>query len=104
MRFNELNQALRDHQREYKLSDRASVALDFHPHGPLSAAAAEVQYVFVGDGKWIRYEQLRPDELVSLADVVGMVNRWKCGEIPELLPSTSTLAASYRERMAKFDD
>lgn len=99
MRFNELDQTLASNAREYGLSPHTAVALQFDIPGVLDTdQRARVRYQFFGGTgrRWLNYDDLTPAELVKLADIVGMVNKWKAGEITDLMPSTSTMAADIR--------
>lgn len=92
--------------REYTLSPRMSVAIEYRVPGPTYwKPDIEVHYTYVDDrSHWRHWEDLEPRELVKLADIVGMVNDWRSGKLAELLPSTGTRFQEYRARIAKGEE
>jgi hypothetical protein len=99
MRYSQLNGILTAHFHEYALSPTTSVGIRLDMPCPLDPyPTIRVRYDFVREGKgWTDMSDLRPAELVKLADIVGMVADWKSGKLDELLPSTSTRLEKYRE-------
>jgi len=111
-----LVQSITSHEREYALSERAVLSVEFFlvPRPPQLIRLAPVHGVATDSGKALSIviravdashgmplpvECMNAKDIAKVAEIRAMIDDWIAGKTDELPPSTSTKIAELRERM-----